>query len=193
MSESTESTNYLLTVSQYAEKIGKSKQSIYNRIKRGTLKTTTVDNQTFIDLNNIDLKVDLKVEQQEQHNQPQVNQPLTTIENTENKEIKSLKKENKKLRKIIDKRDLEIKDLLERIISIENSQKDEIIKQQELKHQELKMYMEFIQKQSENILPPQATQATETPTKEYKHTHDDIIDADIEKDKKKKKKNKKNK
>ncbi|MEA3228551.1 MAG: helix-turn-helix domain-containing protein [Campylobacterota bacterium] len=177
MSQSTR-----LTVQEYAQNIGKSKQSVYNRIKRGTLPTTTIDKQVYIEVDEIDNLVNQSV------NQP-MNNPIESIESpVELKEIKSFKKENKKLKKIIDSKDIEIRDLLERIITLEKQQKNEIIKQQDLKHQELKMYMEFIQKQSENLLPPQTTA-----TKEDKHinNYDDIIDADIEKKKKKKNKSKK--
>lgn len=41
-----------LTVGEYAIKTGVSRQSVYGKIQRGTLKTVIVDNVTYIDIDN---------------------------------------------------------------------------------------------------------------------------------------------
>lgn len=167
------SENNLLTVLEYSKSIGKSKQSVYNRVNRGTIPTTTVNGKVYIEVDKIDNSTDNKVNE--------LKKPLLT-EFTDI-EYKSLKKEIKKLKKSISKKDLEIRNLLERIITLEKEQKEEIIRESKSKHEELKLYMDFIQKQTENKIEYK---------KEIKEEEqEEIIEADIETKKKDKKKKKK--
>lgn len=122
-----------LTVSEYSEEIGKSKQSIYNRIKRGTLKSDVVDGVSYVYVDDV---IKPTVEQPIKQLNTTLKQPFKNVNQSENtklifalkKQIKEDKKLLKEYRAEIKSKDKEIK-RLNKLLTAEKDVSIDILKQ----------------------------------------------------------------
>lgn len=187
----------LLTVKNFSIKANVSDTTIYKYIKNGTLTTKTINGRTMLDEEQLETLFEVRAKLQQTisngfTNQLETNQNIqqnNTIENSEKYFLENLvsnglaviKNEDlEKLRTELNDLKQENKNLYERLISLEREQKQEIQKVHNAKDEQLKMYMELLKKQTENILDAQPHQK-HSHSKHNDDSHEvEIIEADTE-------------
>jgi len=124
-----DSTIKKLTVSEYSQQIGKSKQSIYNRIKRGTLKSENIDGVSYV---YVDSTIVKPIKPLNTTINNETTQPIEKFNRNEifilKRELKEYKKMLKECRATIKTKDKEIKRLNKSLYQEKDSSID-ILKQ----------------------------------------------------------------
>jgi septal ring factor EnvC (AmiA/AmiB activator) len=160
-----------LTVGEYATKTGVSRQSVYGKIQRGTLKTVNVDNVTYIELDNtksLQDKTTVKT----------VEQRVDNVKNSTKQDDKTVYLE------------VEIKELKQEINSLKDELKEERKEKKKL-YKEIQKLNKLLSKQKDMSVNILKQFIGEMKTLTYtKENNVEIIDEQEVKDKNKKKKKK---
>jgi len=102
-----------LTISEYAKRFNVSQQSVYAKIKRGTLTTIVKDNTKYIQCDASMFK-DAKSSSVEDIKSVKVEQSI------EQYKFKALRKDYKQLLKVVEKKDKQIEKLLNKVENLQN-------------------------------------------------------------------------
>lgn len=187
----------LLTVKNFSIKANVSDTTIYKYIKNGTLTTKTINGRTMLDEEQLETLFEVRAKLQQtisngignpfetnqnnsSHNPDKIYEK-DFLENLVSNGLAVIKNEDlEKLQTELNDLKQENKDLYERLISLEREQKQEIQKVHNAKDEQLKMYMELLKKQTDNILEAQPHQK-HSYNKHKDDSHEvEIIEADTE-------------